>query len=100
MKLSCFAVILITFSLYNLLPLQAWAAYQKKTFNITVLNTAGTPQKNIILKINGYSSEYQIDEQGNITFKHDVNPSYIRTANLYFTDNKQRLSNHSDWMNI
>lgn len=90
MKLSCFAVILITFSLYNLLPLQAWAAYQKKTFNITVLNTAGTPQKNIILKINGYSSEYPIDEQGNITFKHDVNPSYIRTANLYFTDNKTK----------
>lgn len=90
MKPISFTIILITFLLYNIIPQKAWADNKTKTFNITILNTAGAPQKNIFLKISGYSSEYPIDEQGNINFKHEINPSYIRTANLYFRHDKTK----------
>lgn len=90
MKPINFTLILITFFLYFIMPQKAWADNRTKTFNITILNTAGTPQKNIFLKISGYSSEYPIDEQGNINFKHEINPSYIRTANLYFLHDKTK----------
>lgn len=90
MKPINFTLILIAFFLYFIMPQKAWADNKTKTFNITILNTAGAPQKNIFLKISGYSSEYPIDEQGNISFKHDINPSYIRTANLYFLHDKTK----------
>ena len=101
MKPINFTLILITFFLYFIMPQKAWADNKTKTFNITILNTAGTPQKNIFLKISGYSSEYPIDEQGNINFKHEINPSYIRTANLYFLRmTKRNRSNRSSSMNM
>lgn len=72
------------------MPQTSRADNLKKTFNITVLNTAGEPQTNLILKITGYNQEHPIDEQGVIRFEHEINKSYIRTANLYFLQDKEK----------
>lgn len=90
MKSVYLTITLITIFLHGITSLPLRADNLKKTFNITVLNTAGDPQTNLFLKISGYSEEHPIDEQGVIRFEHEINKSYIRTANLYFLQDKEK----------
>lgn len=65
------------------------ASDQKTSFHITILKSTGEPQPGIVLKIKNRSLEYTGNEQGVIAFEHEVNPSYYRTAELYFPFDQQ-----------
>lgn len=90
MKSVYLAITLTTIFLHSIMPQTLRADNLKKTFNITILNTAGEPQTNLVLKITGYSQEHPIDEKGVIRFEHEINKSYIRTASLYFLQDKEK----------
>lgn len=66
------------------------AEEKKQTFRITVLNTDGSPQNGMILKISGYGTEYTSNEEGLFEFEHEINEKNIRTGNFYFPDDKQK----------
>lgn len=63
---------------------------KKQTFRITVLNTEGSPQVGMILKITGYSGEYVSNGQGLFEFEREINKKSIRTANFYFPSDRQK----------
>ena len=64
------------------LPLQAQST--KKHFKAMVFNSIGEPQKNLYLKVKGYSEKFDIDDKGVIEYEVYMSKYNVRTAQLFF----------------
>lgn len=83
--LSLFALCLILFGAQP-----TWAQSTSLAFEVTVLKSTGEPQTQILLKVNGRSTEYRPNEEGVIAFEFELNKYYTHTASLYFTQDKEK----------